>query len=1221
MKRVLFFAVTLTFCTQGCAESGRLEGFALQEADAVPERSEGAGRAVNNVDLPRFPSISPDGRWIVFSWRGDLWKVASTGGQAVRLTTHSRDDLRSAWSRDGRRIAFDSNRNGYQNIYIMNGDGTDVRQVTDIDVSCTLDAFGVDVASDPRVGRGDEVITFSASLEGDNYRSPRPYMISTDGGEIRRVHDAFGSHAIVGPHGRRAAFTRGGARWSRRHYRGADRRNVWMYERADGTFKQLTHWDGNDGQAKWVGEDGLLYLSDRELNTVNLYRMDAERGDKNNTRLTSFEDNDIHAFDVSADGATVVLTAWDTLYTLDLTERDPTPKPLQISANEDEADNYEIKAINKTVREAALAPDGKVMAFIAYGEVYVRNIEEKSPTVRVTHDHARQKNVAWSPNGLKLYFVDDSDGTESIYEATVALTRSEVKEDFEKATKPPEEEEDEEATEEKPAEEDEDEAASDDDKGDEEGEESESGEEEEDQEDEDDKADEKKKDEELPKELQPDRWHDALKFNIEPVVQTEHNDRNPSPSPDGKSLAFRRGRGDLMILDLQTKETRTLVTGWDTGLSWRWSPDSKHIAYDQNDMNFNSDIWIVPADGSGEAVNITRHPDNDGNPRWSADGKILSFVSERVNEEYDVWMVYLDKDLEVLTPKEREKYYKDAVKAAKKRKPLKIEKPKEDEEDEGKKEGDAKDDDDEEEADDQEDDSKKDEEKDEDDEGDKEEDEDEEKEEGPPFTAEDLEDAYLRLRRVTTWNGSESNNEITPGGDRYIFTGRYGESGLYSIRWDGKERKKLTGSASVQHVSLTGDKVVFVSGGRAATVKPDGDKVEYVDISDKIRIDLQEQSSQKFLDAARILGERFYHPTMKNLDWAALAKRYHALARNARTASEFNHVAARFIGELNASHLGIRARGPSTSNAQSMGRLGTVHHRNGDGFEIINKIIEQSPADKGPMALKVGDVITAIELEPFGETDTVESRLRGRSGVETIVTIRRTTDDGEEKELNVLITPISFGAERQLKYKDWRRENARLVKEWSGGRIGYIHIQAMGQAALDVFERDLYAAASGMEGLIIDVRNNGGGWTTDRLLASIMVVPHAYTIPRGASHETGHYPQDRLFIQRYSLPINMLCNEKSFSNAEIISHAFKALKRGTLVGQETNGSVISTGGTGLIDGTFVRLPFRGWYLNDGTDMENHGARPHIIVEQTPQAEAAGDDEQLRATVQDLLKRL
>ena len=103
--------------------------------------------------------------------------------------------------------------------------------------------------------------------------------------------------------------------------------------------------------------------------------------------------------------------------------------------------------------------------------------------------------------------------------------------------------------------------------------------------------------------------------------------------------------------------------------------------------------------------------------------------------------------------------------------------------------------------------------------------------------------------------------------------------------------------------------------------------------------------------------------------------------------------------------------------------------------------------------------------------------------------------------------------------------------------------------------------------------------------------------------------------------MNLLCNEKSFSNAEIMSHAFKTLKRGTLVGEETYGGVISTGGTALIDGTFVRLPLRGWFLPDGSDMENNGAVPDIHVEQTPEDEAAGVDAQLRVAVEDLLKRV
>ena len=117
------------------------------------------------------------------------------------------------------------------------------------------------------------------------------------------------------------------------------------------------------------------------------------------------------------------------------------------------------------------------------------------------------------------------------------------------------------------------------------------------------------------------------------------------------------------------------------------------------------------------------------------------------------------------------------------------------------------------------------------------------------------------------------------------------------------------------------------------------------------------------------------------------------------------------------------------------------------------------------------------------------------------------------------------------------------------------------------------------------------------------------------------YPQDRLFIQRYVLPINMLCNEKSFSNAEITSHAFKTLGRGTLVGEQTYGGVISTGGTSLVDGTSIRLPFRGWYLLDGTDMENNGAMPDIVVKQTPDDEAREYDRQLQVAIEDLMTRL
>jgi len=117
------------------------------------------------------------------------------------------------------------------------------------------------------------------------------------------------------------------------------------------------------------------------------------------------------------------------------------------------------------------------------------------------------------------------------------------------------------------------------------------------------------------------------------------------------------------------------------------------------------------------------------------------------------------------------------------------------------------------------------------------------------------------------------------------------------------------------------------------------------------------------------------------------------------------------------------------------------------------------------------------------------------------------------------------------------------------------------------------------------------------------------------------YPRDRRLIYAWNRPINVLINENSFSNAEIFAHAIKTTGRGPLIGTQTFGGVISTGGFRLIDGTFIRQPFRGWYLPDGTDMESHGAVPDVPVDITPADEAAGRRPQLEAAVAELLTRL
>jgi C-terminal processing protease CtpA/Prc len=189
----------------------------------------------------------------------------------------------------------------------------------------------------------------------------------------------------------------------------------------------------------------------------------------------------------------------------------------------------------------------------------------------------------------------------------------------------------------------------------------------------------------------------------------------------------------------------------------------------------------------------------------------------------------------------------------------------------------------------------------------------------------------------------------------------------------------------------------------------------------------------------------------------------------------------------------------------------------------------------------------------------------------------------------------------------------------------------MNAPSFESFERELKASGYGKKGIVIDVRYNGGGWTTDRLMAVLNVDQHAYTIPRGAADDLqkenkkfqGNYPfNERAILSVNTKPTVALCNESSYSNAEIFSHAYKNLGIGKLVGQPTFGAVISTGGYSLSKG-YVRMPFRAWYVKkSGLNMENDApAVPDYLIKNTPGLGATGEDTQLQKAVDVLLEEI
>ena len=225
--------------------------------------------------------------------------------------------------------------------------------------------------------------------------------------------------------------------------------------------------------------------------------------------------------------------------------------------------------------------------------------------------------------------------------------------------------------------------------------------------------------------------------------------------------------------------------------------------------------------------------------------------------------------------------------------------------------------------------------------------------------------------------------------------------------------------------------------------------------------------SQKFAEAQRLMGENFYHPTMKGLDWAAVSARYAELATHARTPSEFDHVANRLLGELNASHLGIRSPQSGGRTVLPQGRIGVMVSSATGGLRV-DAMISDAPAITAKTPLMIGDIITGIDFDPIRAGDTLSSRMAGTIGREVVLSINRTLADGRDVSLQTAIIPVTDSAIGRLAYQATQTRNAKLVDEWSGGRLGYIHIEGMAQPALDEFERDLYAACDGKDGLRID---------------------------------------------------------------------------------------------------------------------------------------------------------
>ena len=672
-------------------------------------------------------------------------------------------------------------------------------------------------------------------------------------------------------------------------------------------------------------------------------------------------------------------------------------------------------------------------------------------------------------------------------------------------------------------------------------------------------------------------WPEGFDFVETRLTESAAEEYGARISPDGTRLAFIRGQGQLVVRPVDGGAETVLLDHWEAP-DFDWSPDGAWIAYAVPDEHFNSEVWIVPAAG-GEAYNVSRHPDDDLEPRWSPDGRRLVWAAKRADDTFDIWGVWLTRHDHERTPAAWLKLWGEKSTA---------------EEKAGKG------------------------------------DEDPDPEPAPelPEVAIDFDRLWERVHRITKLKGDERGARVSPDGRTVVFTAEHeGERDLYKVRWDGENLERLTGDGAEpsQYVfDRKGETVLYLDAkGRIARVGLDGTAGDPIPFEARYEVDTRLERAAVFEEAWRALEHGFYDPDFHGIDWPAQREKYRPWALAASTQEDFADVVNLMLGELNASHMGYYppgTRGRASTPGDNTGFIGVAFDpaAGGEGI-VVREVLPDSPAARRDVAIVPGERLLAVNGAAVEIGTNVYGLFADTVGRRTPIRVRAA--DGAER--TAVITPVSIWEQRQLRYQQWVRERRRLTEEWSGGRLGYIHIQGMSAPSFEEFEHMLYAAADGREALLIDVRSNGGGWTTDYLMAVLMVERHAYTVPRGADPSIRAYPQDRLPLAAWTRPAATLCNEDSYSNAEIFSHAFKTLERGPLVGSPTFGAVISTGGTTTLDGALVRLPGRGWYVaGSGRNMENNGAVPDVMVWQPPAEDrSATEDTQLRRAVEVLLERI
>jgi len=763
---------------------------------------------------------------------------------------------------------------------------------------------------------------------------------------------------------------------------------------------------------------------------------------------------------------------------------------------------------------------------------------------------------------------------------------------------------------------------------------------------------------------------DAAIVTETPLLVTEDETFQPLASPDGKKIAYLKNRYEIMVLDVESKKSESLIPARqnhsyaDGDIGYAWAPDSRWLTATYHGHRIWTPEVAAVKLATGEIINVTNSGYAEGAPMFSSNGKILLYISSRYGMRHhggfggaqgDIFGQYLTQDAydeavlskaELALKKKREKKKKKQDKKKKKDDEngdgkKKDDADKKDDESDKKKEEDKQDDktddaekkkdgdkqDGDKQDDDKQDDDKKADKKDDENGEDKKKDDtdkkdkDDDKDKVDPVKFE-TEDREKRLRRLTLMSASVGAFDVSPDGEHLIYVAKIDRDWtLWVVNLRTRSTTKamsLGGWVGQLQFTKDGKNAFMLQGGNIKKLSLGGAlgggsaSAKPVGFSAEQEIDRSAEREYMFEHIWRQTLRKFYDPKLHGTDWAAMKTNYQAFLPTITNNYDFRELLSEMLGELNASHTGARyfAHGGGDSTAE-LGLLYDVKHE-GVGLKIA-EVLKRGPADKVDSKLRAGHIITHIDGDKLMPDTNPWPLLNRKSGKLVRLTVH---DPKEDSEYHETIRATSSGAIRNLMYERWIGTRRELCEKLSDGKVGYVHVRGMDDHSFRQVYSQVLGLNNGKDALIVDTRFNGGGWLHEALATFLDGELYCYFLPRG--HKQGDLGGEP--IDKWTKPVCVLQSEGNYSDAHFFPWAFKTKGIGKLVGAPVAGTSTAVWWEGQIDPTLIfGIPQVGITTLDGRYLENFQLEPDVLVINDPESAARGQDKQLEKAVEVMLE--